>query len=161
MITKVLPTDAAEITAIYNYYIRESVSTFDMEEWSVEKMEERIKDISASYPYFVYRTAEGSMAGFCYAHPWKEKDAYKRTLETTVYVSPDHLGKGIGRMLMEKLIESCRQCGFLSLIACITEGNTSSFVLHEKLGFEKVSHFKKVGMKFGKYLDVIDYELIL
>lgn len=50
---------------------------------------------------------------------------------------------------------------FMTLIACITEGNNSSFILHEKLGFERVSHFKKVGMKFGKYLDVIDYELIL
>ena len=89
------------------------------------------------------------------------KDAYSRTLETTVYVSPEYTGRGIGKQLMNELIRICRERNFLTLIACITEGNESSFRLHEKLGFERVSHFKKVGMKFGKYLDVIDYELIL
>ena len=145
MITEVTTKDSTEITAIYNHYIRESVATFDTEEWSVEKMSERIQTLSSAYPYIVFRMPEGKIGGFCYAHPWKEKDAYSRTLETTVYVSPEYTGRGI----------------FLTLIACITEGNESSFRLHEKLGFERVSHFKKVGMKFGKYLDVIDYELIL
>lgn len=161
MITKVLDTDAKEITEIYNYYVRESIATFDMEEWPVEKMSQRIKILSASYPYLVYKLGNGRIAGFCYAHPWKEKDAYSRTLETTVYVSHEQTGKGIGGKLMKELIRECRERNVMTLIACITEGNESSFILHEKLGFERVSHFKKVGMKFGKYLDVIDYELIL
>ena len=141
MITEVTIKDSTEITTIYNHYIRESVATFDTEEWSVEKMSERIQALSS--------------------HPWKEKDAYSRTLETTVYVSPEYTGRGIGKQLMNELIRICRERNFLTLIACITEGNESSFKLHEKLGFERVSHFKKVGMKFGKYLDVIDFELIL
>ncbi|MBM6960205.1 N-acetyltransferase [Bacteroides caecigallinarum] len=161
MITKVTENDAAEIAAIYNYYIRESVATFDTEEWQTEKMEQRIITLSSSYPYIVYRTEDGKIAGFCYAHPWKEKDAYSRTLETTVYVSPEHTGRGIGQKLMEELIDICRKKGFMTLIACITEGNENSFRLHRKLGFKQVSHFKKVGMKFNRFLDVIDYELIL
>lgn len=161
MITEVSTSDAIQIAAIYNYYVRESVATFDTEEWSVEKMSERIKVLSSSYPYLVYRTQKGNIAGYCYVHPWKEKDAYSRTLETTVYISPGHTGKGIGKALMEELISICRKRNYLTLIACITEGNENSFKLHERLGFERVSHFKKVGMKFGKYLDVIDYELIL
>lgn len=161
MITEVTIKDVTEITAIYNHYIRESVATFDTEEWSVEKMSERIQALSSAYPYIVFRMPEGKIGGFCYAHPWKEKDAYSRTLETTVYVSPEYTGRGIGKQLMQELIRICRERNFLTLIACITEGNESSFRLHEKLGFERVSHFKKVGMKFGKYLDVIDYELIL
>ena len=161
MITKVTENDAAEIAAIYNYYIRGSVATFDTEEWQTEKMEQRIITLSSSYPYIVYRTEEGKIAGFCYAHPWKEKDAYSRTLETTVYVSPEHTGCGIGQKLMEELIDICRKKGFMTLIACITEGNENSFRLHRKLGFKQVSHFKKVGMKFNRFLDVIDYELIL
>lgn len=161
MITEVSTSDAIQIAAIYNHYVRESVATFDTEEWSVEKMSERIKSLSSSYPYLVYKTAEGIIAGYCYVHPWKEKDAYSRTLETTVYISPEHTGKGIGKELMNELISICRKRNYLTLIACITEGNESSFKLHERLGFERVSHFKKVGMKFGKYLDVIDYELIL
>lgn len=161
MITEVTIKDSTEITTIYNHYIRESVATFDTEEWSVEKMSERIQALSSAYPYIVFRMPEGQIGGFCYAHPWKEKDAYSRTLETTVYVSPECTGRGIGKQLMNELIRICRERNFLTLIACITEGNDSSFRLHEKLGFERVSHFKKVGMKFGKYLDVIDYELIL
>ncbi len=161
MITNVSKTDADKITAIYNYYVRTSVVTFDTEEWSVEKMTRRIETLSEKYPYIVFRMPDGNIAGYCYAHPWKEKDAYNRTLETTVYVSPEHKGKGIGLKLMNELINICRERKFMTLIACITEGNTSSFNLHEKLGFERVSHFKKVGMKFDKYLDVIDYELIL
>ena len=161
MIKKVLVSDAEQIANIYNHYIRESVATFDTQEWTVEKMSERIEALSCSYPYLVYKTTEGYIAGFCYAHPWKEKDAYSRTLETTVYVDPEYTGQGIGKKLMQELINICREKKFMTLIACITEGNNSSFILHEKLGFERVSHFKKVGMKFGKYLDVIDYELIL
>ncbi|MBM6890800.1 GNAT family N-acetyltransferase [Bacteroides caecigallinarum] len=161
MITEVTIKDVTEITAIYNHYIRESVATFDTEEWSVEKMSERIQALSSAYPYIVFRMPEGKIGGFCYAHPWKEKDAYSRTLETTVYVSPEYTGRGIGQKLMEELIDICRKRGFTTLIACITEGNENSFSLHRKLGFEQVSHFKKVGTKFNRSLDVIDYELIL
>ena len=101
------------------------------------------------------------VVGYCYAHAWKEKAAYKYTLETTVYLSPGYKGKGIGRQLMERLIEECRVGGYHALIACITEGNEASCSLHEKLGFRKVSHFEKVGLKFGRWLDVVDYELII
>lgn len=73
----------------------------------------------------------------------------------------DTRARGIGRQLMERLIEECRAGGYHALIACITEGNEASYSLHEKLGFRKVSHFEKVGLKFGRWLDVVDYELII
>ena len=75
--------------------------------------------------------------GYCYAHAWKEKAAYKYTLETTVYLSPRYKGKGIGRQLMERLIEECRAGGYHALIACITEGNEASCSLHEKAGVQE------------------------
>ena len=61
---------------------------------------------------------------------------------------------------MQKLIEACRENGYRALIACITEGNEASNILHERLGFKQVSHFKKVGLKFDRWLDVADYELL-
>ena len=70
-------------------------------------------------------------------------------------------GAGIGRKLTEKLVDECRKRGYRALIACITDGNQASIKLHEKLGFKKVSHFEKVGIKFGGELDVIDLELRL
>lgn len=161
MIVNVTASDAKHIADIYNYYVRNSVATFDTDEWSEERMKKRIEELSSEYPYIVYKLPDGEIAGYCYAHPWKEKDAYRYTLETTIYISPKHTGKGLGKELMTKLIEACRKSGFKTLIACITEGNESSFRLHESLGFEKVSHFKNVGIKFDRWLDVIDYELIL
>ena len=104
---------------------------------------------------------QDEVVGYCYAHTWKERSAYRYTLETTVYLSPGHTGKGIGMLLMKKLIGACRENGYRALIACITEGNEASNILHEKLGFKQVSHFKKVGLKFDRWLDVADYELLL
>ena len=96
MIRAVTLQDTSAITAIYNEYIAHSTSTFDIEPVSEEEMQKRISEISARYPYFVYET-DGEIVGYCYAHPWKEREAYNRTLETTVYLSPamQHLAVGI------------------------------------------------------------------
>ena len=160
MIRQVELQDAKAITNIYNEYVLQSVATFDTEPVLEEEMRTRIAEISSRFPYFVYEENQ-EITGYCYAHTWKEKAAYKYTLETTVYLSPRYKGKGIGRQLMERLIEECRAGGYHALIACITEGNEASYSLHEKLGFRKVSHFEKVGLKFGRWLDVVDYELII
>lgn len=74
---------------------------------------------------------------------------------------PEYSGKGIGKQLMQRLIGECRKEGYHALIACITAGNEISNSLHLQLGFKPVSHFEKVGMKFGRWLDVFDYELLL
>ena len=160
MIRKVGLKDAEAIADIYNGYVRESVITFDTEPLPEEEMRSRIAEISAVYPYFVYEE-NGEIVGYCYAHSWKAREAYKYTLETTVYLAPGYEGRGIGKRLMQRLIEECRKRGFHVLIACITEGNEASVALHEKFGFKRVSHFEKVGLKFGKRLDVFDYELVL
>lgn len=80
----------------------------------------------------------------------KKRQLINIRLRPPVYLSPRYKGKGIGRQLMERLIEECRAGGYHALIACITEGNEASCSLHEKLGFRKVSHFEKVGLKFGR-----------
>lgn len=160
MIRRVKLQDAKAITTIYNEYVEHSVSTFDTEPLREEDMRSRIAEIAARFPYFVYEE-DGRVTGYCYAHLWKERDAYKHTLETTVYMAPGYLGKGIGKMLMQRLIEECKREGYHALIACITEGNAASDSLHLGLGFKQVSHFEKVGLKFGRWLDVVDYELLL
>ena len=160
MIRNVSSRDAKAIVDIYNEYVVNSVATFETEPLRVEEMEGRIAGISASYPYLVY-VDQDEVVGYCYAHTWKERSAYRYTLETTVYLSPGHTGKGIGMLLMQRLIEACRENGYRALIACITEGNEASNILHERLGFKQVSHFKKVGLKFDRWLDVADYELLL
>lgn len=160
MIRKVHPEDAEAIASIYNEYILHSTITFDTEPMTKKEMHRLVVAISADYPYFVYEE-EGVVKGYCYAHNWKAKSAYRQTWEITLYLSPEIQGRGIGTRLLGHLIVECRRLKAQALIACITEGNTVSEALHKKLGFKKVSHFEKVGAKFGRLLDVVDYELIL
>lgn len=160
IIRQVNLSDAKAITDIYNHYILNSVASFETEALSHETMEKRIIEISSNFPYYVCEI-DGNIVGYCYAHPWKERVAYKYTLETTVYIAPNQTHKGIGKTLMETLINSCKEQKFHSIIACITGNNKASIALHEKLGFKKVSHFEQVGYKHNQILDVVDYQLLL
>lgn len=164
-IRSVSTDDAGAIAAIYNHYILHTDISFEIMPLTADEMRSRIAAICGGggdeAPYFVCET-DGTVAGYCYAHPWKERHAYYRSMETTVYVAPSHHRKGIGTALMLRLIDCLRRDDDIhALIACITGGNEASCRLHERLGFRKVSHFKEVGYKFGKFIDVTDYELLL
>lgn len=137
-----------------------SDATFELVPVSVKAMEQRIEAISTSYPYVVWEE-HGDVLGYAYAHPWKERAAYAKTYETTVYVAPDSYRKGIGTGLMTHLINELRKMNVHALIACITGGNFPSIALHKRLGFVQVSSFREVGEKFGRQLDVVDLELLL
>ena len=153
--------DVPAITRIYNGYVLNSVASFDVEAVAEDEMLRRMQAVMPAYPYLVAEV-DGEVAGYCYAHPWKERPAYCHTLETTIYLSPAHTGRGIGRLLMERLIAGCRAFpGCHALVACITAENEASCALHRRLGFGQVSCFRAVGRKFGRWLDVVDYELLL
>lgn len=152
--------DAASIAEIYNYYVLHTTTSFETIAVSAEQMRDRLTAFSREAPVLVAEE-DGAIVGYCYAHPWKERAAYSHTYETTVYLTQEVLGKGYGRMLMERLIKGCRRLDIRVLIACITAENTASCKFHEQLGFRKVSEFHQVGRKFDKWLDVVDYELIL
>lgn len=154
-------TDTEAIARIYAPFVTDTDITFETVAPSVAQMRARLEEIVADFPGFVFETSGGTIAGYCYAHHWKVKDAYNPTLETTIYVDPAFSRQGIGLALMEALIGACRDSSVHSLIACITEGNDPSYRLHERLGFERVSHFRQVGFKHGRLLDVVDYQLIL
>ena len=160
MIRKVEERDAAAIARMYNKYILETTISFEVEPLSDEAMRRRIKEISSHWPYYVWEE-DGRILGYCYAHPWKERPAYANTLETTVYLAPDAKGRGIGTQLMKRLIGECKAMGVHSLIACITGDNEASIEFHKSLGFVKVSEFSQVGRKFGRWLDVVDLQLVL
>lgn len=158
---RVREADAAAIAEIYNHYVVETTVSFETEPLSTADMLCRIKEIAALFPYFV-ATREDKVVGYCYAHPWKEGAAYCHTLEVTIYTDPEYRRTGMGTMMMGKLIEACRETGNChALIACITEENHDSIAFHRRMGFEKVSSFKDVGYKFGRWLDVTDMEMVL
>ncbi len=160
MIRNVLPSDAAQIAQIYNHYVLHTTVSFETEPLTKEQMLERITSIAAAHPYFVLEE-QGVIIGYAYAHPWKERAAYSQTWEATVYIHKDHLGRGLGSLLFEKLIADCRAAGCHTLISCITADNSASILMQERYGFRKASHFTQVGFKFGRYLDVVDFELVL
>ena len=152
--------DAAAIAGIYNEYVLHTTISFETSALSPAQMEARIAAYSAECPFLVYEEA-GAILGYCYAHRWKERAAYAHTWESTIYLAPAACGKGIGPALMQELISRCRTAGCRVLIACITQGNERSCRFHEALGFRQASHFHAVGEKFGRLLDVVDYELSL
>lgn len=160
MIRPVTLQDATALTAIYNEYILHSTATFEVHPIDKQEMQKRIAEISSDCPYFVYET-DGKIIGYCYAHPWKIREAYSRTWETTIYIARGHEGKGAGKQLMQQLIEACRHRHIHVLIACITSENTTSRDFHAALGFKQVSSFDEVGRKFGRWLGITDYQLIL
>jgi len=160
MIRNYCSGDIRKLTEIYNWYVLNSTATFDTEPITDAGMCDKIESILLKFPCLVFEE-KGIVIGYAFAHLWKAKPAYSKTLETTIYIDHNHLRQGIGRKLMEELIFSCRQLEYRALIACITQDNNGSIRLHEALGFRKVSHFEKVGEKFGLQLNVEDFELFL
>lgn len=158
MIRKVKSSDAEAIVNIYNKYIEKTTVSFETEALTVEQMRQRIADISSKYPYYVYEN-DGNVQGYAYVHQWKERAAYSKTLETTIYLDKDIKHQGVGTALMLHVIEDCKREGFRVLIACITGENSESIEFHKKLGFKQASMFHGVGHKFGRQLDVVDMEL--
>lgn len=152
--------DASGVVEIYNYHIKNTTVTFETDLLSSSDMDRRLTLISQSYPCIVCED-EGEIIGYAYAHAWKEKAAYRRTVETTLYVREKDKNRGVGTALINKLVASCREMGFHVLIACITAENSESMIFHEKHGFRLASRFHEVGYKFGRWIDIVDYEMIL
>lgn len=160
IIRKVKPEDAEAIAGIYNKYVLETAVSFEEGALSVDEMRRRIEAISAAHPYFVGEE-DGKVVGYCYVHPWKERTAYRHTMEVTIYLADVAMGRGLGTQLMEHLLSACRQEDYHVLVACITADNEPSLAFHKRFGFRQASFFPEVGWKLGRWHDVIDLELVL
>jgi len=152
--------DAKAILKIYNYYILNSVATFDEKEKSLSEIENKIISTTKNYPWFVLVENEELIA-FAYASQWKDKSAYSQSIEGTIYVKNNYEGKGIGTTLYSYLINYLRTNNYHSILGVISLPNDSSIALHEKLNFGKVAHFKEIGKKFNRQIDVGCWQLIL
>jgi L-amino acid N-acyltransferase YncA len=152
--------DAGAITAAYNEYIRDTVITFEETPVSTDEMARRITDIGARYPWLVAEHG-GAVVGWAYAGEWKARSAYRFSVETTVYVAAGQHGRGIGTALYEALLAELKARKLHSAVGIIALPNPASVALHEKLGFKKIGHFAEVGWKFGRWVDVGYWQLIL
>ena len=160
IIRRVNIEDRQRICEIYNYYVHNTLITFEEELVSPEEMGRRIINITNAYPFLAYEM-DGRLLGYAYATRWKERTAYRFSAEVTVYVDKDHLGRGIGTMLLEELLGKVNDSNIHVLMAVIALPNEKSVLLHEKFGFKKAAHFHEVGYKQNRWIDVGYWEMIL
>lgn len=153
----VTETDLPKIKEIYDYYILNSTSTFHSEPLSIDELKSILFINHPTYPSYLI-TSSGEAVGYCFLSRYKNRQAYDRTAEVSLYLKPGYTHKGIGSMAMEHMEKEAKKRGIHVLIGTLSGENTASMKLSEKMGFEKVAHLKNVGEKLGRILDVVIYE---
>ncbi len=144
--------DMAELTAIYSRFVETSTATFEIVPPDALEMSRRREvTLERGLPYLVAEL-EGFVVGFCYASQFRPREGYRYTVEDSIYVRPDCVGHGVGKLMLSELIEQCRACGCHSMVACICGVNVPSAALHASLGFEQVGLLPEAGYKFGEWL---------
>ncbi|MBR5636071.1 MAG: N-acetyltransferase [Pseudobutyrivibrio sp.] len=150
--------DAAAIHDIYGYYAENTSVTFTEKNPPVETYRQSIINTQKAYPYIVACDKDGKVLGMAYGGQVRSHDAYKFSVETTIYVSNDAPKRqGIGSMLYKALEERLSAMGYKFMYGVITDENEPSIALHKALGFEKVGHFENIGYKFGQWKGIVWY----
>jgi phosphinothricin acetyltransferase len=149
--------DANAVAAIYAHYVEHSIATFDTTPPAATAWTERIEAAAtAGLPFLVAESAQQQVHGFAYLSAFRPKPAYRHTLEDTVYLAPDHVGRGTGRLLLTELIARAGRTGAHQLVAVISTGEDGpSARLHRALGFETSGRLREVGHKFGEWIDIV------
>jgi len=153
-------SDLVAINDIYNHYVLHSTCTYQEELEPLDSRQEWFSHHAEKHPVIVAESA-GQVVGWGSLSPYNTRCGYRRTVEDSVYIHHQHHRRGIGTQLLQELIARARTLGNHAMIAGIDGEQAASFALHSKFGFEKVGHFKQVGFKFGRWLDVIYMELFL
>lgn len=150
------PRDAEAVAAIYAHAVLHGVGTFEELPPSPQEMEaRRLKVVSHGLPHLVAER-DGRVAGFAYAGPFRPRPAYRFTAEDTVYVDPAMQARGVGRALLEAVVQTCGTLGLRQLVALIGDsGNGASLALHSAAGFHHVGVLRAVGHKHGRWLDAV------
>ncbi|WP_341713831.1 N-acetyltransferase family protein [Erythrobacter sp.] len=150
-----VPADAAAVQAIYAFHVAHGTASFDTEAPDAAFWEKKIAHILARGWPFLAIEVDGVLAGYAYASQFRDRAAYAHTCENSIYIDPDLRGAGLGRRLLEALIDAARASGFEQMIAVIGGGEPASVALHARCGFEHAGRMKKVGRKFGRILDTV------
>jgi len=152
--------DYPVVKEIYDYYVVNTTVTFSTQKVSIAELKEMIPAGHPKYKSYIIKT-NGTICGYCYFSQYKKRQAYDRTAEISIYIKPEFVGNGIGIQTLPKLESIARENNISVLVGIITAENQQSVGLFEKCGFEKCAHFRKVGEKFNRLLDVVAYQKIL
>jgi phosphinothricin acetyltransferase len=151
-----LEADLPAVTAIYQQAVREGTATFELEPPDLAEMTRRYRALlDGGYPYFVAEL-DGRIAGYAYAGAYRPRPAYRFTVENSIYLDPAFHRRGIGLVLLRRLIAECEVRGFRQMIAVIGDSaNAGSVGVHSRCGFEMIGTHPNVGLKFGRWLDTV------
>jgi L-amino acid N-acyltransferase YncA len=149
--------DLPHIREIYNHYVANSTVTFDEDAMSLADLRHKFQNVTGKkMPFLVAESPRGILLGYAYVYPWKEKAAYRFTVENSIYLGPASTGKGLGRALMTELITRSKAAGLKEIIAVIADkGAEASIAMHKSFGFKEIGHMGKVGFKFGRWLGTV------
>lgn len=150
------PATAADLPAIneiYNHYVLHSTCTYQTEPSTVDERKAWFVR-GPTHPVYVMEEV-GQILAWHSLTPFKTREAYARTVENSIYVAQDQLGKGLGRTMLEHQLDVAKDLDHHAILAVICASQTPSLKLHEQYGFEKAAHFREVGFKFNRWLDVI------
>jgi phosphinothricin acetyltransferase len=153
--------DGEAIRAIYNLEVTTSTVTFDLVPRSEGDQRRWLRDHAGAHAALVAVDDDGSVVGFGSLSPYRDRPAYRTTVEDSVYVHRDHQGRGVGRLVLTALLETATASGFHAVMARIVGGHEASIGLHASLGFRVVGTEQEVGRKFGTWLDVVLMQRLL
>jgi phosphinothricin acetyltransferase len=154
--------DLPAILEIYDWAVLNTTATNDYDPHTLDlRLAWFESHMRENYPVFVAENESGAVVGWSSLSKYKERTGYRFAAEDSVYVAPDYHGQGIGTQLVPLLIESARALGFHTIVAGIDSENEASLRLHARFGFERAAHFREIGYKFERWLDVVYVQLIL
>lgn len=160
VIRKPVREDIPALLAIYNYEVEKGVATLDINKKTLPEWEVWYDNHNVGNHPLIVCESDGEIAGYATLSSYREKEAYKSTVELSVYVSPLHRKRGVGTALMEAVISMAKEDESIhTVVSVITAGNEASCRLHEKFGFTFCGTIREVGEKFGKYVDIENYSL--
>jgi phosphinothricin acetyltransferase len=169
VIRPAVPADLPAIAAIYAEAVRNGTASYELEPPSLAEMTRRFEALAGgSYPYLVAEAddvalGDGAVLGYAYAGPFRPRPAYRFMVEDSIYLAPQARGRGLGRLLLERLVEAVRELGFRQMVAVIGDGfaGSASVRLHERMGFRHAGGLTASGYKHGRWLDTIFMQLSL
>lgn len=160
LIRKAETKDLNALLDIYNYEVENGVATFDLHPKTMEQWEVWFSLHNRENHPLIVAEKDGSVVGYASLSSYREKEAYRTTVELSLYVSPSHRRQGIATELMEVLLELAKNDDSIhAVVSVITGGNEASIKLHKRFGFTFCGTLHQVGVKFGRYLDIVHYEL--
>ena len=149
--------DMPDVREIYNHYVANSTVTFDEVAQSLRETRSKFQHLKKlGMPYLVAESPSQQILGYAYVYPWKEKAAYRFTVENSIYLRAASTGKGLGRVLMGELITASKAAGLKEIIAVIADrGADASIKMHQDFGFKEIGRMGKVGYKFERWLGTV------